>query len=113
MIIISETTNIHYLHFQIISAPLTIVADGCFSKFRKTLVNTKPKTSSYFAGLIMKDCPQFKDNHAELVLADPSPILIYQIASHDTRVLVDIPGQMPRDIKKYMLEKILPQLPSK
>lgn len=97
---------------KIISAPLTIVADGCFSKFRKTLVNTRPKTSSYFAGLIMKDCPQFKDNHAELVLADPSPILIYKIASHDTRVLVDIPGQMPRDIKQYMLEKILPQLPT-
>ncbi|PIK56755.1 putative squalene monooxygenase isoform X1 [Apostichopus japonicus] len=94
-----------------ITAPLTIVADGCFSKFRKTLVNTKPQTSSHFAGLIIKDCPQFKDNHAELVLAKPSPILIYKIASHDTRVLVDIPDKMPKDMKGYMLENILPQLP--
>ncbi|PIK33703.1 putative squalene monooxygenase isoform X1 [Apostichopus japonicus] len=102
----------HSSHFsQNITAPLTIVADGCFSKFRKTLVNTKPQTSSHFAGLIIKDCPQFKDNHAELVLAKPSPILIYKIASHDTRVLVDIPDKMPKDMKGYMLENILPQLP--
>ncbi|KAB5532981.1 hypothetical protein PHYPO_G00126300 [Pangasianodon hypophthalmus] len=94
-----------------IHAPLTVVADGCFSKFRKSLMSGKVKVSSHFVGCLMKDCPQFKSNHAELVLANPSPILIYQISSNETRILVDIRGEMPRDLSEYMVEKIYPQLP--
>ncbi|KAF4075994.1 hypothetical protein AMELA_G00225250 [Ameiurus melas] len=59
----------------------------------------------------IKDCPQFNSNHAELVLANPSPILIYQISSNETRILVDIRGEMPRDLSAYMVETIYPQLP--
>ncbi|TSK20203.1 Squalene monooxygenase [Bagarius yarrelli] len=92
-------------------APLTVVADGCFSKFRKSLISGKAKVSSHFVGCIMKDCPQFKAHHAELVLANPSPILIYQISSNETRILVDIRGEMPRELSEYMMEKIYPQLP--
>lgn len=94
-----------------VRAPLTIVADGCFSKFRKNLVSGKVRVSSHFVGCIMKDSPQFKAHHAELVLADPSPVLIYQISSNETRVLVDIRGEMPRDLMQYMTDKIYPQLP--
>lgn len=94
-----------------VHAPLTVVADGCFSKFRKNLISGKAKVSSHFVGCIMKDSPQFKPNHAELVLANPSPVLIYQISSNETRVLVDIRGEMPRDLMRYMSEKIYPQLP--
>ncbi|KTG31975.1 hypothetical protein cypCar_00022360 [Cyprinus carpio] len=94
-----------------IHAPLTVVADGCFSKFRKNLISGKAKVSSHFVGCIMKDSPQFEPNHAELVLANPSPVLIYQISSNETRVLVDIRGEMPRDLMQYMTEKIYPQLP--
>ncbi|CAJ1061903.1 squalene monooxygenase [Xyrichtys novacula] len=94
-----------------IYAALTVVADGCFSKFRKTLISGKAKTSSHFVGCLMRDCPQFKANHAELVLAYPSPVLIYQISSSDTRVLVDIRGEMPRNLPDYMAEKIYPQMP--
>ena len=90
---------------------LTIVADGCFSKFRKELVGETVKVTSHFVGTLMKDCPQIKDNHAELVLAVPSPVLIYQISSDQTRVLVDIKGGMPKDLKEYLLEKVAPQLP--
>ncbi|XP_060756921.1 squalene monooxygenase isoform X2 [Neoarius graeffei] len=93
-----------------IRAPLTVVADGCFSKFRKNLVSGKVKVCSHFVGCLMKDCPQFKSNHAELVLTNLSPILIYQISSNETRILVDIRGEMPRDLSKYMVE-IYPQLP--
>ncbi|XP_044149158.1 LOW QUALITY PROTEIN: squalene monooxygenase [Bufo gargarizans] len=92
-------------------APLTVVADGLFSKFRKDLITGNVKVSSHFVGCILKDSPQFKANHAELVLANPSPILIYQISSNETRVLVDIRGEMPKNLKEYMLENILPQLP--
>lgn len=94
-----------------LSSPLTVVADGHFSKFRKNLVKTKVSVSSHFVGFLMKDVPQFKPNYAELILADPSPILVYQISSNETRVLVDIRGEMPRHLKDYMIEKIHPQLP--
>ncbi|XP_053467268.1 squalene monooxygenase [Ictalurus furcatus] len=101
-----DTGKIKEMH-----APLTVVADGCFSKFRKSLISGKVKISSHFVGCLMKDCPQFNSNHAELVLANPSPILIYQISSNETRILVDIRGEMPRDLSAYMVEKIYPQLP--
>ncbi|XP_049586465.1 squalene monooxygenase [Syngnathus scovelli] len=94
-----------------VHAALTVVADGCFSKFRKNLVSGKAHTSSHFVGCLMKDCPQFKANHAELVLANPSPVLIYQISSSHTRVLVDVRGEMPRNLPQYLAEKVQPQLP--
>ncbi|XP_005815776.1 squalene monooxygenase [Xiphophorus maculatus] len=101
-----ETGDIKDIH-----AGLTVVADGCFSKFRKSLVSGKARISSHFVGCLMKDCPQFKANHAELVLANPNPVLIYQISSSHTRVLVDVRGEMPRDLPGYMAERIHPQLP--
>lgn len=101
-----ETGDVKELH-----APLTVVADGLFSKFRKDLISGQVKVSSHFVGCILKNSPQFKPHHAELVLANPSPVLIYQISSTETRVLVDIRGEMPKNLKEYMLENILPQMP--
>ncbi|XP_038616495.1 squalene monooxygenase [Tachyglossus aculeatus] len=101
-----ETGDIQELH-----APLTVVADGLFSKFRKNLISNQVFVTSHFVGCIMKDAPQFKANHAELILANPSPVLIYQISSRETRVLVDIRGEMPRNLRDYMVERIYPQLP--
>ncbi|XP_005143908.2 squalene monooxygenase [Melopsittacus undulatus] len=101
-----ETGDTKELH-----APLTVVADGLFSKFRKHLVSNKVTVSSHFVGCILKNAPQFKANYAELVLAKPSPVLIYQISSTETRVLVDIRGEMPKNLKEYMIENIHPQLP--
>ncbi|XP_007456121.1 PREDICTED: squalene monooxygenase isoform X2 [Lipotes vexillifer] len=101
-----ETGDIKELH-----APLTVVADGLFSKFRKSLVANKVSVSSHFVGFLMKNAPQFKANHAELILANPSPVLIYQISPNETRVLVDVRGEMPRNLREYMTENIYPQLP--
>ncbi|XP_013929094.1 PREDICTED: squalene monooxygenase-like [Thamnophis sirtalis] len=107
-----------FVHLSLISfvlqelhAPLTVVADGLFSKFRKNLISSKVKVPSHFVGCILKNSPQFKANYAELVLGNPSPVLIYQISSNETRVLVDIRGEMPKNLKEYMVEKIYPQLP--
>ncbi|NXJ30683.1 ERG1 monooxygenase, partial [Dicrurus megarhynchus] len=101
-----ETGDTKELH-----APLTVVADGLFSKFRKNLVSNKVTVSSHFVGCILKDASQFKANYAELVLAKTSPVLIYKISSTETRVLVDIRGEMPKNLKEYMIENIYPQLP--
>ncbi|BFZ16988.1 hypothetical protein BsWGS_20027 [Bradybaena similaris] len=96
---------------QMIYAPLTFVIDGCFSKFRKELVKEQVQTTSHFVGLLLHHCPQAVSNHAELVLTHPSPVLVYQISSECTRVLVDVRGQMPRDMKDFLLTFICPQLP--
>ncbi|KAJ7338123.1 hypothetical protein JRQ81_010714 [Phrynocephalus forsythii] len=101
-----ETGDTKELH-----APLTVVADGLFSKFRKKFISSKVQVPSHFVGCILKNSPQFKANHAELVLGNPSPVLIYQISSSETRALVDIRGEMPKNLKEYMIEKIYPQLP--
>ncbi|NXB47891.1 ERG1 monooxygenase, partial [Leucopsar rothschildi] len=101
-----ETGDTKELH-----APLTVVADGLFSKFRKNLISNKVTVSSHFVGCILKDASQFKANYAELVLAKTSPVLIYKISSTETRVLVDIRGEMPKNLKEYMIETIHPQLP--
>ena len=88
-----------------------MVADGCFSKFRKSLVKESPVVKSHFVGLVMQNCPQVKANHAELVLAEPIPILVYQISSEDTRILVDVRDGLPKDIKEYFRERVYPHLP--
>jgi 2-polyprenyl-6-methoxyphenol hydroxylase-like FAD-dependent oxidoreductase len=46
--------NCWWFAFQEIHAGLTVVADGCFSKFRKSLVSGKAQISSHFVGCIMK-----------------------------------------------------------
>ncbi|CAO3599362.1 unnamed protein product [Absidia cylindrospora] len=96
-------------------APLTLVADGLFSKFRKEMTTKTPDVRSYFVGFVMKDVPLPLPQHGHVVLAKPSPILMYQISTHDTRILVDVPGQLPSasngDLKRYMMEEIAPQLP--
>lgn len=92
-------------------APLTFVVDGCFSKFRKSLVKEPVHVTSHFVGFLMHHCPQRISNHAELVLTDPSPVLVYQISSDCTRILVDIRGIMPKNLKEHLLDAICPQLP--
>ncbi|XP_073925303.1 squalene monooxygenase isoform X3 [Castor canadensis] len=77
-----ETGDVKELH-----APLTVVADGLFSKFRKNLICNKVSVSSHFVGFLM------------------------QISSHETRVLVDIHGEMPRNLREYMVEQIYPKIP--
>ncbi|KAL7984073.1 hypothetical protein Chor_002643 [Crotalus horridus] len=53
-----ETGDTKELH-----APLTVVADGLFSKFRKNLISSKVKVSSHFVGCILKVICQLKIPH--------------------------------------------------
>lgn len=94
-----------------VRAPLTVVADGCFSRLRKDLVKALPETKSNFVGMLLENCPHAKVGHAELLLIDPCPILVYQISSTHTRMLVDIRNGLPRDIRAYMKDNIHAQLP--
>ncbi len=80
------------------------------------MINDKRKGGSWsLNSFIMKDLELPLPNHGHVVLAKPSPVLMYQISTHDTRVLVDIPGKLPStsngDLKKYMQDIVAPELP--
>jgi squalene monooxygenase len=99
-----------------IRAKLTVVCDGMFSLFRDGLSVNEKKVSSYFMGLVLKDCPLPYPNHGHVVVAKPSPCLIYPISSSETRILIDFPQQeAPRkspELTTHLRDVILPQLPS-
>ncbi|KAI9282469.1 squalene epoxidase-domain-containing protein [Umbelopsis sp. AD052] len=96
-------------------APLTIVADGLFSKFRKEITDLTPDVRSNFVGFVLKDLVLPYPQHGHVVLAKPSPVLLYQISTHDTRILIDVPGKLPSvsngDLKRYLQTVVAPELP--
>ena len=102
-------------------APLTIVCDGHFSSLRSKLSpQASPDHPSHFVGVILKGAPSDllpNGSHGHVVLGDPSPVLFYPISSTEVRCLVDIPAsvKMPSvakgEMAKYVLEKIVPQVP--
>ncbi|GHJ84764.1 hypothetical protein NliqN6_1166, partial [Naganishia liquefaciens] len=110
-------------------APLTIIADGCFSKFRNattmpdhtphTLPPIKPiKTRSHFVGAVIKDIPLPQPRHGTVCLTPQGPVLLYQIAdaAGETRMLVDVKGKLPSiadgSLKSHIENAYLPHLPA-
>lgn len=65
---------------------------------------------SHFVGVIMHDCPQHKPGHAEIILTSMGPVLVYQISSSATRILIDIRGKMPSNINQFLKDEITPHL---
>lgn len=96
-------------------APLTFVADGCFSKFRKqTNVPDHPKTiSSNFTGVIVPNLTLPHEGCGHVMLTEPTPMLFYRISSTEVRALIDVPVPSPEDSKEYIRTRIVPQLPDK
>ena len=101
-------------------APLTIVADGLWSSLRTHVdKGAKPHQLSSFVGLIITHpamaSPLPHAHCGHVVLAEPSPVLLYQISSTETRVLVDIHGKLPSastgELASHLSTHILPQLP--
>jgi len=97
-------------------ACLTIVSDGMFSAFRPSLSANTKKVSSHFLGIVLKNCELPFAHHGHVILADPSPCLVYPISSEETRMLIDFAGhEAPRksaELISYLRYTIGPQLPS-
>lgn len=96
-------------------APLTVVADGTTSKFRKDFTTRKPIVKSNFVGMVLKDADMPNPYHGHVILGNHAPILVYQIGTHETRILCDIRGPMPSissgDMKEYLLDNVLTAVP--
>lgn len=87
---------------QKIYAPLTIIADGCMSKFRSIPGSRLPpsKTRSTFVGVILHDIDLPVPKTGTVCLTPHGPVLLYQIGldSRETRMLVDVKGKLPRPL---------------
>ncbi|KAH6855458.1 squalene epoxidase [Chaetomium sp. MPI-CAGE-AT-0009] len=98
-------------------AHLTILADGASSKFRSQFTRHRPKAQSRFWGLEMADAHLPRHRYAYGVLGKGPPILIYQIGARETRILVDIPDTIHRQlgstesVKSYFRQRIVPIVP--
>lgn len=96
---------------------LTIVADGYNSKFRKEFRQDAPVAKSKFWGLELIDASLPMPNHGHVILGDGAPVLLYQIGTHETRALVDIPENLPSaavkngGVKGHLQKVVLPSLP--
>jgi squalene monooxygenase len=98
-----------------VSAKLTIMSDGFFSSFRKDLSNNKKTVTSFFIGLVLKDCLLPHPNHGHVFLSAPTPFICYPISSTETRLLIDYPGtKAPKkeDIKSHIKNKVIPFIPA-
>ena len=98
-------------------APLTLVSDGYASKFRKAYLPHTPQVRSKFWALELIDAKLPMPNHGHVILSSAPPILIYQIGTHETRILIDIPDKLPSasvaagGVKGHMANVVLPTLP--
>lgn len=96
---------------------LTIICDGYASKFRKSYSPHTPRARSKFWGMELIDCPLPIAEHGFVSLADRPPVLLYQIGTHETRVLVDIPDNAPTatvaagGVKNHLRNIVCPTLP--
>lgn len=72
-------------------APLTIIADGHASNFRKESIKHKPVARSNFWGIILEHADLPRPNHGHVVVGNGGPILLYQISPTETRMLIDVP----------------------
>ncbi len=97
-----------------IFAPLTITSDGFFSNFRETLSNNEKSVTSYFIGVILKDCEMPFPKHGHVFLSGPTPFICYPISSNEVRLLIDFPGdQLPRKalLQEHLDTNVTPYIP--
>ena len=105
----------HTSEIKDIHAPLTITSDGFFSNFRESLSNNKKSVTSYFIGVVLKDCDMPFPSHGHVFLSGPTPFICYPISSNEVRLLVDFPGdQLPRKalLQKHLDTNVTPFIPA-
>ncbi|KAG8845212.1 Squalene epoxidase [Tulasnella sp. 330] len=96
-------------------ADIVFMADGWSSKFRSQVLGAslrQPKLKSHFVGFVLEDVILPIPKHGTVVLIPGTgPLLLYQIGTHETRMLVDVQGGLPKDVPAYVKDNIIPFLP--
>ncbi|KAM0741697.1 hypothetical protein ACQRIT_004554 [Beauveria bassiana] len=97
---------------------LTVIADGYDSKFRKEVTDTQPVARSKFYALELKDADLPAPGYGHVIIGDASPTLLYQIGTHETRALFDVPHGIPEaapaagGVRNYLANHAIPALPA-
>jgi squalene monooxygenase len=101
-------------------AQLTIIADGYASRFRKGILppGKAPVAKSKFYALELIDCEFPPSGFGHVVIGNASgPVLLYQIGTHETRALIDVPNDDPLasvangGVRGYIEKVAIPTLP--
>ncbi|KAK5629855.1 hypothetical protein RRF57_005570 [Xylaria bambusicola] len=96
---------------------LTIIADGYASRFRKEYIGRGPIVRSKFYALELIDCVLPHSGYGHVVIGGKTLCLLYQIGTHETRALVNVPEKLPEaapaagGVRSYLKNVVLPQLP--
>ncbi|KAI0404204.1 squalene epoxidase [Xylaria palmicola] len=96
---------------------LTIIADGYASKFRKDYIGRAPVVRSKFYALELIDCVLPHAGYGHVVIGGKTLCLLYQIGTHETRALVNVPEKLAEaapaagGVRGYLAKVVLPQLP--
>ena len=97
---------------------LTVLADGYASRFRREFISHAPVSKSKFYGFELIDADLPRSMHGHVVLGEGAPVLLYQIGTRETRVLVDVADGIPSasvasgGVKGHLRNVVLPSLPS-
>ncbi len=100
-----------------INAHLNVFTDGIFSHFR-TFFTDAPKTiTSYFLGMVLKNCEAPYAQFGHVIVSDNIPCLVYPISSTEHRMLIDFKGENPprksEELKRFLREDIGKNIPEK
>ncbi|TLD30565.1 hypothetical protein PspLS_02763 [Pyricularia sp. CBS 133598] len=104
-------------HADCFFGQLTIIADGYASKFRKQYISRAPIVRSKFYALELIDCPLPPYGYGHVVIGEKHLALLYQIGSHETRALIDVPENLPAaspangGVRGYLHKVVIPSLP--
>ena len=91
-------------------ADLVVVADGCFSNFRGSVmegsaISKRSVVRGNFVGAVLEDVSLPIPQHGTVALVKGhGPVLLYQISEHDTRILIDVKNPLPSDLKVSKLQ---------
>lgn len=101
---------------HIAQAPLTILACGRNPQLQQQLgYLDRPRKVARSFGVALTNTSLPHPYHGHVFLVHPAPVLGYQISPHTTRLLIDLPQELPvgqnKEILAYIRQTVAPQLP--
>lgn len=101
---------------QIIHAHLSVFTDGIFSNFRNYLTTEKKQITSFFLGMVLKDCTPPFPHYGHVIVSNNTPCLVYPISGNEYRMLIDFKGETPprksQALKDFLLHEIGSNIPA-
>ena len=97
-------------------ARLVVLATGRTRRLREIAGDLHDeRATSYSVGVLVRDVDLPHPGYGHLVVAAPSPVLLYRLDRNHVRVLADIPSHLPRvsdgSMDGYLCGVVAPQLP--